>query len=98
MDHSRGILPLAVLPLAVFQSSCDYHVPRLVSTFVPSINPEIQLVLANSLADAYAAAFAYVYYAALVVGGAALVAALFLKHYDEYFTGHVPRQAYKPGE
>jgi len=63
---------------------------------VPGITPEIELALTNSLSDAYAAAFAYVYYAALAIGGAAVIAALFLKNYDELLTGHVARQVYKP--
>lgn len=55
-------------------------------------------VLHDTLADAYAAAFAYVYYAAVAVMLTAVIAALFLKDYDRYLTGHVPRQVYNKAD
>lgn len=65
---------------------------------VPGFTPEVQLALANSMSDAYAAAFAYVYYAAIAVGATAAIAALFLKDYDKLLTDHVPRQLYHSGD
>ncbi len=64
---------------------------------VPGITPEIELAVAESLSNAYAAAYAYVYYAAIAVGGVGLIACICIKDYDKFFTDHVPRQIYRPG-
>jgi nicotinamide riboside kinase len=65
---------------------------------VPGMTPNIESVLIDALEDAYAAAFAFVYYAAVAVGATAVIAALFIKDYDQFLTGHVPRQVYKKRE
>ncbi|OAG44502.1 hypothetical protein AYO21_01498 [Fonsecaea monophora] len=64
---------------------------------VPGITTEIQVAVARAAEDAYADAFAYVYYAALAVGGVAVLAALYMKDYDRYMTGHTPKQIYGRG-
>ncbi|RFU28413.1 hypothetical protein B7463_g7912, partial [Scytalidium lignicola] len=61
---------------------------------VPGINPTIQQAVASSLADAYAASYAYVYYAAVAVGGVGLIAAASMKDYDHMLTSHVSRRIY----
>lgn len=58
---------------------------------------EIQLTISNAIEDAYGDAFQYVYYAALAVGGVAIIAALFMKDYDKYMTNHTPKQVYGRG-
>ncbi|OAL40510.1 hypothetical protein AYO20_00246 [Fonsecaea nubica] len=65
---------------------------------VPGMTPRIQAVLTSTIADAYSTAFAYVYYAAVAVGATAIIASLFLKDYDQFLTGHIPRQIYKKDE
>lgn len=64
---------------------------------VPGINPRIEAVLAAALSNAYAAAYAYVYYAAIAVGLVGLIACFCVRDYDQYFNNHVPRQIYKSG-
>ncbi|KAL6246018.1 hypothetical protein RBB50_007171 [Rhinocladiella similis] len=63
----------------------------------PGMAKQIQAAVALALENAYADAFAYVYYAALAVGGVAVVAALCIKDYDSYMTGHVPKQVHRRG-
>lgn len=65
---------------------------------VPGINPQIEAVLAAALSNAYAAAYAYVYYAAIAVGLVGLIACFCIRDYDRYFNNHVPRQIYKSGK
>jgi Fungal trichothecene efflux pump (TRI12) len=65
---------------------------------VPDLTPEIQAVVAASLSNAYAAAYAYVYYAAVAVGIVGLGACCAIRDYDPYFTNHLSRQIYKAGE
>jgi hypothetical protein len=65
---------------------------------VPGLTPAIQAVVAQALSDAYAAAYAYVYYAAVAVGGVGLIAAIFLRNYDHELDTHVPRKIYAGGK
>lgn len=58
---------------------------------VPGMNTSIQLAVSQALSDAYAAAYAYVYYAAVAVGGVGLIATICMKDYDKLFTSHVLR-------
>lgn len=46
-------------------------------TAVPGMTPQILAVVGSSLADGYAAAYAYVYYAAIAVGGVGLIGECF---------------------
>jgi hypothetical protein len=40
-----------------------------------------------------------VYYAGTAIGCAAIIAAIFMKDYDKYLTGHIPKKVYdKSGE
>lgn len=64
---------------------------------VPGMTPAIELVLSNALSDAYAAAYAFVYYAAVAVGGVGLIAVLCMRDYDHELTTHVPRKIYAGG-
>lgn len=64
-------------------------------TQVPGMTEAIQLALSTAMESAYADAFAYVYYAAMAVGGVAVIAALCMKDYDPYLTGHIPKQVGK---
>lgn len=59
---------------------------------VPGINPDIQQAVANSLANAHAAAYAFVYYAAVAIGMVGVIAAVFMKDYDHMLTSHVSRR------
>lgn len=61
---------------------------------VPGINPQIEAVLGAALSNAYAAAYKYVYYAAVAVGLVGLIACFCIRDYDQYFNSHVPRQIY----
>ena len=54
----------------------------------------IEVAVSNALSDGYAAAYAYVYYAAVAVGIVGLIACMSLKNYDNLFTDHVSRQIY----
>lgn len=65
---------------------------------VPGITPEIEVAVGAALSDAYAAAYAYVYYAAVAVGVVGLIACIYVRDYDALFTGHVPRKIYASGE
>jgi hypothetical protein len=62
---------------------------------VPGINSGIEAAVGAELPYAYAAAYAYVYYAAMAVASVGLIACLFVKDYDPFLTNHVPRQIYK---
>lgn len=59
---------------------------------VPGISPTIQTAVGAALSNAYSAAYAYVYYAAVAVGLAGLIACIFMKDYDHLLNSHVPRQ------
>ncbi|EXJ70269.1 uncharacterized protein A1O5_06337 [Cladophialophora psammophila CBS 110553] len=65
---------------------------------VPGLTAKIEAVVSEALAQSYAAAYAYVYYAAVAVGIVGMVAVIAIKDYDSMLTGHVPRQIYKRGE
>jgi hypothetical protein len=65
---------------------------------VPGITPDIEVAVGESLSNAFAAAYAYVYYAAVAVGAVGLIACICVKDYDALFTGHVPRKIYTAGE
>lgn len=65
---------------------------------VPGMTPEIETAVVSSLSNAYAAAYAYVYYAAVAFGGVGLIACICIRDFDKHFTGHVPRKIYKAGE
>ena len=65
---------------------------------VPGMTTEIEAAVADALSDGYAAAYSYVYYAAVAVGIVGLIACISLKDYDSLFTGHVSRQIYKPSD
>lgn len=54
--------------------------------------------MAVAIANGYAAAYAYVYYAAIAVGLVGLIACCCIKNYDPYFTNHVARQIYRLGK
>jgi hypothetical protein len=64
---------------------------------VPGINTRIEGAVATAVADGYAAAYAYVYYAAIAVGILGLIACCCIKDYDPYFNNHVSRQIYRGG-
>lgn len=59
---------------------------------VPGISPSIQTAVGAALSSAYSAAYAYVYYAAVAVGLAGLIACICMKDYDHLLNTHVPRQ------
>lgn len=61
---------------------------------VPGINSGVEAAVGAELPYAYAAAYAYVYYAAMAVASVGLIACLFVKDYDPFLTNHVPRQIY----
>ncbi|KAI1612335.1 fungal trichothecene efflux pump [Exophiala viscosa] len=61
---------------------------------VPGMTESIELAVNNALADAYSAAYAYVYYAAIAVGCIAIISALVLRDYDDRMTNHVAKQMY----
>ncbi|CZR68169.1 related to trichothecene efflux pump [Phialocephala subalpina] len=65
---------------------------------VPGFTPEIEAAVSSALVEVYSSAFKYVYYAALAIGGAAIIAAAFLKDYDPLMTGHLPKQVFAYGE
>lgn len=62
---------------------------------VPGMTPAVEQALVPALSHAYAKAYAYIYYAAIAVGGIGLIASICIRDYDQYFTDHVPRQIYK---
>jgi hypothetical protein len=65
---------------------------------VSGMTPQIEAAVASSLSNAYVAAYAYVYYAAVAVACVGLVACICVKDYDDFFTSHIPRQIYTSGE
>lgn len=65
---------------------------------VPGMNPQIETAVVDSLSNAYAAAYAYVYYAAVAFGAVGLIACVCIRDFDRHFTGHVPRKIYKAGQ
>jgi hypothetical protein len=65
---------------------------------VSGMTPQINGAVETSLSNAYAAAYAYVYYAAVAVACVGLVACICVKDYDDLFTSHIPRQIYASGE
>ena len=62
------------------------------------ITPEIEGAVAAAVANGYAAAYAFVYYAAIAVGLVGLIACCCIKNYDPYFNNHVSRQIYRLGK
>jgi hypothetical protein len=58
------------------------------------MTPSIELVVGDSLADAYSAAYAYVYYSVIALGGVAIIGACVLRDYDHKLTNHVAKQIY----
>ena len=58
------------------------------------MNPSIEQVVSDSLADAYSAAYAYVYYSVIAIGAIAIIAACVLRDYDHRLTNHVAKQIY----
>jgi hypothetical protein len=65
---------------------------------VPGINAQIIVDVANATTDAYAAAYAFVYYTAMAVGLFGLILSCFMRDMDVYLTGHIPKQIYKNEE
>lgn len=65
---------------------------------VPGITPEIEAAVASSMSNAFAAAYAYVYYAAVAVGAVGLIACVCVRDYDALFNSHVPRKIYTAAE
>jgi hypothetical protein len=65
---------------------------------VPGMTPQIEAAVGSSLSNAYAAAYAYVYYAAVAVACVGLIACICVKDYDGFFTSHIPRKIYASGE
>lgn len=65
---------------------------------VPGISTKITSAVSQSLSDSYAAAYAYVYYAAVAFGILGLIAALCMKDYDSLLTSHVSRTIGQEGK
>lgn len=61
-------------------------------TKVPGLTVAIQSEIGLALSDAYAAAYAYVYWAAVAVGLFGLIACFCMKDYDHLINNHVARQ------
>lgn len=59
---------------------------------VPGMTTAIEAAIAQATSDSYAAAYSYVYYAAVAVGATGLIAAICMKDYDSLFTDHVARK------
>jgi hypothetical protein len=95
IDAIKAGLPQTSLP-ALFQAIAAQSPEAFAA--VPGLTPEIQIAVSDSLIAAYSWAFKYVYYAALAIGGVAVIAASFLKDYDPLMTGHMPKQLYASGE
>ncbi|KAJ9640795.1 hypothetical protein H2204_003084 [Knufia peltigerae] len=97
-------VPAAVLQAGLPQSSLPQlfqaiqaQSPTAVAA-VPGMTTAISTALTESMSDAYAKAFSFVYYSGVAVGGTAIIASLFLKDYDQFLTSHTPRQIYKRNE
>lgn len=65
---------------------------------VPGMTTRIGLAVQSALVRAYADSYSLVYYAALAVGLASLIAALCMADLDRYMTGHIPKQVYTKEE
>ncbi|KAI5861006.1 fungal trichothecene efflux pump [Durotheca rogersii] len=61
---------------------------------VPGMNDSILAVATESIAQSYAAAYAYPYYTSLGLGVIAILAAASIRDFDHYLTDHVSRQLY----
>lgn len=59
---------------------------------VPGMTTAIEAAVSQAMSDSYAAAYSYVYYAAVAVGATGLIAAICMKDYDSLFTDHVARR------
>jgi hypothetical protein len=59
---------------------------------VPGMTTAIEAAVSQAMSDSYAAAYSYVYYAAVAVGATGLIAAICMKDYDSLFTDHVARK------
>lgn len=88
---AAGLPESSLTALDAAISSSDY-------SSVPGITPAIEAAVGAALIDAYSAAYAYVYYAAVAVGGAGIIAVLFLRDFDKQMTTHVPRKLYAHGD
>jgi hypothetical protein len=84
-------LPQSSLP-ALFEAIAAQSAAAYAT--VPGLTPQIQLAVSDALTDSYAAAFSYAYYAGTAIGCAAIIAAVFMKDYDAYLTGHIPKKVY----
>jgi hypothetical protein len=65
---------------------------------VPGMTASILKVVNDTVSDAFAASYAYVYYTAVALAGVAIIASLCLRDFDHYLTDHVPRQIYHKEE
>ena len=81
-------LPASSL-LALFQAIQSQSPTALAQ--VPGMTPDILVQVSTALRNAYSDSYAYVYYAALAVGGTALIASFWLTDYDRFMTGHTPK-------
>lgn len=62
---------------------------------IPGVTPAILTIINQSVADAYGHSYAYVYYAAVALGGICVIAACCLRDFDQYLTDHVARMVYR---
>lgn len=68
-------------------------------SLIPGMDDPVVLEAVNrGASDAWAGAYAYVYYCALALGLCAFIAALFTRDMDKYLTGHISRQIYTKDE
>ncbi|KAH0842493.1 hypothetical protein FOPE_07240 [Fonsecaea pedrosoi] len=65
---------------------------------VPGITTKVGVAVQSALVRAYADSYSLVYYAALAVGLASLIAALCMADLDRFMTGHIPKQVYTKEE